>query len=126
MTTQHSPAALGSAATGRDRDPQAWVAPLLATVLVLLLGPAALILGGLSAMATDACGPDDCPPALMRHLDLIYGILEFGWPVVLAAIATAWLLPWRRRWSAARACSALASLMPPLLVLVLVFTLPAS
>ncbi|WP_173094545.1 hypothetical protein [Actinomadura verrucosospora] len=125
MTTQHFPAALNSAATGRDRDPQAWVAPLLATVLALLLGPAALVLGGLSAMATDNCGPDDCSPALMRHLDLIYSILKFGWPVVLAAIATAWLLPWRRRWSTARVCSALASLVPPLLVLALVFTLPA-
>lgn len=100
------------------------MAPLLATVLALLLNPVALFLGGLSVMATDACGPDDCSPALMRHLDMIYGVLEFGWPVVLAAIAAAWLLPWRRRWSAARVWLAMVSLTPPLLVLALVLTLP--
>lgn len=108
-----------------DQDRHAWVAPLVATVLLLFLGPAALFLGGISAMATDSCGPDDCSSALNTSLSLIYGILEFGGPVTLAAFVTAWALPWKRRWSALRACVAAASLLPALTVLFLVLTLPA-
>ncbi len=85
-------------ADGRDRDSRAWVAPLVATVLLLFLGPAAMVLGGLSAMATDACGPDACSSALMTQLDVIYGMLDLGMPLVLVALFTAWLLPWQRRW----------------------------
>ncbi|MFJ4692896.1 hypothetical protein [Streptomyces sp. NPDC088766] len=108
-----------------DQDRHAWVAPLVATVLLIFLAPAALFLGGLSAMATDSCGPDDCSAALNTSLTLIYGILELGGPVTLAAFVAAWALPWKRRWSAVRACLAAASLLPPLTVLFLVFTLPA-
>ncbi|POX50286.1 hypothetical protein C3489_22890 [Streptomyces sp. Ru71] len=122
MTTQHLAA---RPAPSPDRDPRAWIAPTLATVLLALLGPAALIFGGLSAMATDACGPDDCSQALQTSLSLIYGTLSFGGFVTFGTWLTAWLLPRQRRWSALRAWLAAASLLPPLFVLVLVFTLPA-
>ncbi|MGI5455792.1 hypothetical protein ACQEWB_21955 [Streptomyces sp. CA-249302] len=36
------------------------------------------VLQGLSAMATDACGPDDCSPALDSRLSLIYGTLSYA------------------------------------------------
>ncbi|MEW2246920.1 hypothetical protein ACFW6K_09530 [Streptomyces sp. NPDC058733] len=121
MTTPHFAALPASAA---DRDGRAWIAPALATVLLALLGPLALLFGGLSGMATDACGPDDCSQALETSLTLIYGTLFFGSLASVAALLAAWLLPWRRRWSQPRAWLAAASLLPPLFVLLLVFTLP--
>ncbi|MDO0913921.1 hypothetical protein QQM39_24750 [Streptomyces sp. DT2A-34] len=107
-----------------ERDPRAWIAPLVATILLAFLGPAALLLGGLSVMATDSCGPDNCPSALDTQLSVIYGTLAFGSLPTLAAWVTAWVLPWHRRWSAWRAGAAVAALLPSLFVLLLVFTLP--
>ncbi|MFI9822798.1 hypothetical protein ACIHFC_20330 [Streptomyces sp. NPDC052013] len=108
-----------------DRDPWAWVAPAIATALLMFLVPAALLFGGLSAMATDSCGPDDCSQALMTSLTLIYGTLFFGGFLTFGAWLTSWLLPWTPRWSVLRAWAAAVSLLPPLFVLTLVFTLPA-
>lgn len=107
------------------RDPMAWIAPTVATVLLALLCPTALLLGGLSAMATDGCGPDHCSEALTTSLSLIYGTLFFGGFLTLGAWVTAWALPWTRRWSVTRIWLSAVSLLPPLFVLLLVFTLPA-
>lgn len=126
MTTQHiaaqPPSPLPEVA---ERDSRAWIAPLVATILLAFLGPAALLLGGLSAMATDSCGPDDCSSALNTQLSVIYGTLSFGTLPTLAAWITAWALPWQRRWSAWRTGAAIVALTPSLFVLLLVFTLPA-
>ncbi|MEU2440639.1 hypothetical protein ACFY9A_02805 [Streptomyces rubradiris] len=108
-----------------QRDPHGSVAPAVATALLFLLGPLALALGGLSAMATDACGPDNCPAALETSLSLIHDMLTAGWLFSPAALLIAWLLPRKRRWSAARTGAALAALVPPVSVLYLVLTLPA-
>ncbi|MFF7645515.1 hypothetical protein [Streptomyces canus] len=118
MTTATAPAL-----PDRDQDRHAWVAPLVATVLLVILGPLALLFGGLSAMATDSCGPDDCPRALMASLTAIYAILEFGGLVTLPAVVASWALPWQRRWSTLRAWMALLAVLPPATVLALVFTL---
>ena len=107
------------------RDPRARVAPLAATLLLVLLAPAALLLGGLSVMATDSCGPDNCSSALVTSLDLIHAALSFGGLLTVAAWVTAWTLPPTRRWSAARAWTAALSLLPSLFVVYLVCTLPA-
>ncbi len=126
MTTQHRTAQPPAYLPPRaDRDRRAWVAPAVATGLLTVLGPAALFLGGLSAMATDSCGPDDCSQALTTSLSLIYGTLYFGGFLTLGAWTAAWVIPWTRRWSVLRACLAFASLLPSLFVLLLVFTLPA-
>lgn len=125
MTTQHLAAQPPSPSDAADRDPKAWIAPLVATVLLVFLGPAALLLGGLSAIATDSCGPDDCSPALNTQLSVIYGTLSFGTLPTLAAWITAWALPWQHRWSTWRIAAATIALLPPLFVLLLVFTLPA-
>ncbi|MFJ8191020.1 hypothetical protein ACIQ8D_14805 [Streptomyces sp. NPDC096094] len=62
----------------RDRrDPLAWIAPTVATVLLSVLGPTAGLLGLMSVMATDGCGTE-CPQALTNALTLIYGTLFFG------------------------------------------------
>ncbi|MFI9805440.1 hypothetical protein ACIHEJ_13900 [Streptomyces sp. NPDC052301] len=124
MTTQHF-ATLPEPADRGERDPRAWVAPTVATALMLVSGPAALLFGALSAMATDSCGPEDCSDALNTALAWIYGLLSYGGPLALAALLTAWLLPWKRRWSVTRAWVAALALLPPLSVLYLVFTLPA-
>ncbi|MEV6837467.1 hypothetical protein AB0N17_23690 [Streptomyces sp. NPDC051133] len=124
MTTQHI-ATLPGPADRDERDPRAWVAPAVATALMLVCGPAAALFGGLSAMATDSCGPDDCSDALNTALTWIYGLLSYGGPLALAALLTAWLLPWKRRWSGLRGWTAALALLPPLSVLFLVFTLPA-
>ncbi|MEV5875082.1 hypothetical protein AB0L75_12770 [Streptomyces sp. NPDC052101] len=124
MTTQHL-APLPGPLDRADRDPHAWVAPTVATALAVVLGPAAVMFGGLSVMATDSCGPDDCSAALNTALSWIFGLIFYGFPVSAAALLTAWLLPWKRRWSAARVWVALGALLPPLAVLYLAFTLPA-
>ncbi|WDF39149.1 hypothetical protein PBV52_21270 [Streptomyces sp. T12] len=124
MTTTHIAARPPARSDVAERDSRAWIAPLVATILLAFLGPAALLLGGLSAMATDSCGPDDCSPALNTQLSVIYGTLAFGTLPTLAAWITAWALPWQRRWSAWRTGAAITALLPPLFVLLLVFTLP--
>ncbi|MFG2355654.1 hypothetical protein [Streptomyces sp. NPDC048521] len=124
MTTQHIATVPGPAGAER-RDPRGWVAPAVATALMVPLAPLALLFGGLSAMATDSCGPDDCSAALETALAWINGMLGVGGPLSFTALLTAWLLPWRRRWSAARVWASLVALTPPLSVLYLVFTLPA-
>ncbi len=125
MTTQHTAAQPTSPSGSAEPDRRAWVAPLVATVLLMFLGPAALLFGGLSAMATDACGPDHCSAALNSRLSVIHGTLSYGTLPTLAALVTAWLLPWRLRWLPWRAGAAVASLLPSLFVLLMVFTLPA-
>ena len=85
-----------------ERDPRAWVAPTVATVLGALLAPVAFLFGGLSVMATDSCGPDDCSQALTTTLNVIFGTLFFGGVLAGGAWLASWLLPWTRRWSAWR------------------------
>ena len=109
---------------GPDRDRFAWIAPTIATVLLLVLAPPALLFGGLSVMATDSCGPDNCSQELETSLLMIWGTLHFGGFVTHAAVITSWALPWKRRYSTPRAWMAMLSLLPPLLVLLLVFNLP--
>jgi hypothetical protein len=124
MTAQHIPTLPGPADPGA-RDPGAWVTPALVTALMAALGPAAVMFGGLSAMATDSCGPDHCSQALETSLAWIYGLLSYGSALSLGALITAWVLPWKLRFAATRICLALVALLPPLAVLLLVFSLPA-
>jgi hypothetical protein len=101
------------------------VTPSVVTVLLLLVGPPAVFFGGLSPMATDSCGPDDCSSALVSSLDLILGLLKFGGMVTVPAWIATWGLPRTRRWSVARAAAGVVALVPPVLLLCLVLTLPA-
>ncbi|MER6321357.1 hypothetical protein [Streptomyces coelicoflavus] len=108
-----------------DRDRRAWVAPTAATLTLVLLVPPALLFGMLSPMATDSCGPDDCSKALTTTLTLVMVLLVPGGLVTFVTWCTAWLLPRTQRWSVPRALLATVSVLPPLCVLLLVFTLPA-
>ncbi|MBP2400903.1 hypothetical protein [Streptomyces syringium] len=107
-----------------DRDESAWVAPGWATGLALFLIPVAMIFGGLSPMATDSCGPDHCSAALDHALAAIIGCLYATLSVTPAALLTSWLLPRRMRYSTARRIVAWCALLPPVLVILMVFTLP--
>ncbi|MFF9487060.1 hypothetical protein [Streptomyces sp. NPDC014676] len=125
MSHHHAAAPVPSAWQDRaERDPRAWVAPTVATVLGALLAPVAFLFGGLSVMATDGCGPDDCSQALTTALNMVFGTLFFGGILAAGAWLASWLLPWTRRWSVPRAWLAGLSLLPWLLVLALVFNLP--
>ncbi|KUM82323.1 hypothetical protein AQI88_42360 [Streptomyces cellostaticus] len=123
MTTQHIATLPGPSDTA-ERDPRAWVTAVITTVLVAVLGPTAFTFACLSVMATDSCGPDDCSHALTTSLTWIFGMLFYGGPVAVAALLTTWLLPWKHRWSTARRWTAVIALVPPLTILLLVFTLP--
>ncbi|AZM61584.1 MULTISPECIES: hypothetical protein [unclassified Streptomyces] len=107
-----------------ERDPRAWVAPAVATGLGAMLAPLAVLFGGLSVMATDSCGPDNCSAALTNTLSVIFGTLFYGGILAGGAWFAAWLLPWTRRWSVPRLWLAGLSLLPWLVVLALVFNLP--
>ncbi|NBE51341.1 hypothetical protein GUY60_07870 [Streptomyces sp. YC537] len=108
-----------------DRDTGAWALPLITTLVLLLLAPVALGLAGLSVMATDSCGPDNCSAALMGTLDAIFVTVTVGGVLSLVSLVVCWALPWRlgqrvrRRWAAAVAVA------PHLLVVLMVFALPA-
>ncbi|MET9647259.1 hypothetical protein ACFZB6_25390 [Streptomyces syringium] len=107
-----------------DRDETAWVAPGWATGLALFLIPVAMIFGGLSPMATDSCGPDHCSAALEHALAGIIGCLYatlFGTPALLL---TSWALPRRMRFSTPRRIVAWCALLPPVIVILMVFALP--
>ncbi|CAL9480345.1 hypothetical protein [Streptomyces pilosus] len=108
-----------------EPDPRARVAPAVATCLGALLMPAALLLGALSPMATDSCGPDNCSRALTTALSVIFGTVLYGGPAATVAWLASWLLPRTRRWSVPRAWLAGLSLLPWLVVLAVVFNLPA-
>ncbi|MFJ3658982.1 hypothetical protein ACIPPM_00760 [Streptomyces sp. NPDC090119] len=122
MTTQHLTAGPAYADT---RDPRAAVIATMTTALLVILGPVAVMFGGLSAMATDSCGPDNCSAALDTSLAWVYGLLTYGSALSFGSLLTTWLLPWKRRWSAARVSAAVLTLLPPVGVVMLVCTLPA-
>lgn len=107
-----------------DPDRCAWPAPAAATVLGPLLAPAALLLGALSPMATDSCGPDNCSQALTTALKVLFVILVHGGILGVGAWLALWLLPRTRRWSVLRVWLAGLSLLPWMCALALVLNLP--
>ncbi|MCD9144937.1 hypothetical protein [Streptomyces albireticuli] len=107
-----------------DRDEKAGSAPGWATLSALLLAPVALLFGGLAPMATDGCGPDNCSQALDTALAGVMGGLYAMLAGTPALLLTAWLLPRRVRFSTARRIVAWSALLPPLFVILMVFTLP--
>ncbi|MFD3542872.1 hypothetical protein ACFWUQ_25740 [Streptomyces sp. NPDC058662] len=91
-----------------SRDPRAFVAPLLSTLLTLPLGTAALFLVGLSPMACDSCDE-----AASDRFDASYSVAStfFGLALLVAGalLVACWALPRRRRDAARRVGLALAA-----------------
>ncbi|MGY3202475.1 hypothetical protein [Streptomyces sp. TE5632] len=107
-----------------DRDRWAWVVPTVATLLLTVLVPVALLMGALSAVATYNCGPADCSQELMTAQDVVHWTMLLGGVLTFRAWLTSWLLPWKPHWSTPRIAAAFLSLAPPLFVILLVFDLP--
>ncbi|MFD0338360.1 hypothetical protein ACFVH0_06635 [Streptomyces sp. NPDC127117] len=96
------------------RSANAWAAPMIATVLSFFLTCFGMFAIGFAAMATDSCGPDDCSSDITVPLGLMaYGLYATPFVTPLALI-TAWVLPWRPRWTAARMCAAAIAVLPGL------------
>lgn len=103
-----------------DRDPRAYVAPLIATVTagpVLALGAMAAMF---SPMATDSCEADGCH-ALYRALALAPCLLAAGY----AALGAAWAVPWRRRLRVLRTAFAVAAPVLAVAAVLVYLHLPA-
>ncbi|MFE3940468.1 hypothetical protein ACFXPV_01075 [Streptomyces sp. NPDC059118] len=99
---------------GPARSPNAWVAPGIATVFSFLLTGFGMFAIGFAAMATDSCGPDNCSSGITVPLGLMaYGLYAAPFLTPLALI-TAWVLPWRPRWTIARWCAAAIAVLPGL------------
>ncbi|ARZ65990.1 hypothetical protein SMD11_0324 [Streptomyces albireticuli] len=107
-----------------DRDEKAGAAPGWATLFALLLAPVALLFGGLAPMATDGCGPDNCSRELDAALAAVMGGMYAMFAATPALLLTAWLLPRRMRFATARRVVAWCAPLPPLFVILMVFTLP--
>ncbi|MFC7305141.1 hypothetical protein ACFQVC_13030 [Streptomyces monticola] len=106
------------------RDGSAWWVPLMTTLGLLILAPVAYGFAGLSVMATDSCGPDDCSAQLTHTLDAIFVALPVGWLVSLGSLIACWALPWKPRNQTRRRWAATLAVAPQLLVILMVLTLP--
>ncbi|MFG2499285.1 hypothetical protein ACGFSB_13895 [Streptomyces sp. NPDC048441] len=98
--------------------------PFLTTLALMLLAPIAFGLAGLSVMATDSCGPDDCSPQLMGTLDAIFVLLPIGGLVSLVSLVICWALPRRVRHVVRRRWVAMLAIAPQLLIILMVMGLP--
>ncbi|MFF9512058.1 hypothetical protein ACF1BU_00020 [Streptomyces sp. NPDC014724] len=96
------------------RSPNAWIVATVATVLSSFLTCLGMFAIGFAVMATDSCGPDNCPSDITVPLGLMgYGLYATPFVTPLALIA-AWVLPWRPGWAAARRWAALIAVLPGL------------
>ncbi|MFB7185782.1 hypothetical protein ACFC0C_25345 [Streptomyces sp. NPDC056178] len=96
------------------RGPNAWIVPMLATVLSFFLTCLGMFAIGFAAMATDSCGPDNCPSDITIPLGLmVYGLYATPFVTPLALIA-AWALSWRPGWAVARRWAAVIAVLPGL------------
>jgi hypothetical protein len=87
-----------------DRDPRAFVPPLVATVLTAPVIAVDAVITMVAPMATDSCPSDGC--ATLDHaLVAAVGTLFLA----VMTLAASWLLPWRRRFRARRVVFAVAA-----------------
>ncbi|MCX4533550.1 hypothetical protein ACWD4L_23725 [Streptomyces sp. NPDC002596] len=101
----------------------AWVAPTIATVLAAILTFIGVFTLGFAVMATDSCGPDNCSSDITVPLGLMgYGLYASPF-VTPVALITAWALPWRPRWAAARRWAAAVAVLPGLTMVTGLFLL---
>ncbi|MFF1561157.1 hypothetical protein [Streptomyces sp. NPDC058279] len=96
------------------RDPRAFVAPLVATLITLPLGLVALCFAGISPMACDSCNGDEAH-SFDDSFAAAFTVFQAGLAVALVLLVTAWALPWQRRHAAKRVV--LAALAPSAVVL---------
>ncbi|MCK1822492.1 hypothetical protein MTQ10_23490 [Streptomyces sp. XM83C] len=102
-----------------DRDPPAWVAPAVASAVLLACSPCVLLIVGMFLLLVgnhceDTCGqgPD---PALLA----VAGVILYAAWLPVATLITSWALPWKRRWSKLRVVLAVPAASPVLLLALL-------
>lgn len=116
-TGLQSPAALPSVQKSRDR--WWWCPPLIAATFIGALYVPAFALYAFAAMATDSCGPDNCPGSVAFPLENAPYLYLSGAGLALLSGAFPWTLRWRnRRIVLAAAATALATSTVPLLLTV--------
>lgn len=115
----------GASHSASDRDPHGWVAPLVATLSLVLLAPVALLLGSLVHGNRGSCVTRPCSQQLERSLSAIDAVALYGTALTVVALITAWALPRLHRWATLRLWCAIASVAPSVLVLFLVFWTPS-
>lgn len=91
-----------------DRATDAWVAPLLSTLLTLPACVLVYFVGGFSAMACDSCaGPE--ADRFESTFGIAFPVLLGGLGIALFLLAASWALPWERRSTSRRVGFALAA-----------------
>ncbi|MEV6313292.1 hypothetical protein AB0M10_32480 [Streptomyces sp. NPDC051840] len=91
-----------------SRDPRAWVAPLLSTLLTLPAAGFAWFYGALSPMACDSCDGAEAD-RFDASYGAAWGVLCTGLVVALVVMLVSWCVPWERRHAAKRALLAVAA-----------------
>ncbi|MET7505289.1 hypothetical protein [Streptomyces microflavus] len=90
------------------RDPRAWIAPLITTIVTLPMALIALFVGGLTPMACDSCNG-----VAADRFDASFGpawtVLLVGLLLTLMALIASWATPWQLRNVARRVGLALAA-----------------
>lgn len=93
---------------------------IVAGVLLVPLLMIDMFFVGLSPMATDSCGPDNCSDALNQSLIAA----PVFWLAAVVMLLVTWGLPARRRFRAARGWLALASGVSGLATIAILANLP--
>ncbi|MFI0907938.1 hypothetical protein ACH4TE_31160 [Streptomyces sioyaensis] len=119
MATAGAPDATVFAPAPRARDRGWWCPPLIAVSVIGTLWIPAFLLYGFARMATDSCGPDNCPAGVTVPLESAPFLHLAG--AVLAVLSFAF--PWALRRPTPRivfavAATALATSAVPLLLTV--------
>ncbi|MFE7484559.1 hypothetical protein [Streptomyces sp. NPDC057552] len=90
------------------RDPRGWIAPLTATLVTVPAGFIALLFGGLTPMACDACNG-----AAADRFDASFGpawtVLWVGLLIALMVLIAGWTTPWQVRNASRRLALALTA-----------------
>ncbi|MER5460376.1 hypothetical protein ABT010_06720 [Streptomyces sp. NPDC002668] len=114
------PGALPPARDPRTHDGKAVVVRIVAGVLLVPLLMIDMFFVGLSPMATDSCGPDNCSDALNQSLIAA----PVFWLAAVVMLLVTWGLPARPRFRAARGWLAVASGVSGLATIAILANLP--
>ncbi|MFG2138945.1 hypothetical protein [Streptomyces sp. NPDC048650] len=82
---------------GAERDPNAWIAPLIATLLTVAAGSFAAVVAMFSPMVCDSCSAPE-----LDRLETLFSLYVLSMLIPVVLLIVDWALPWRRRHSVTR------------------------